>query len=269
MLTLEHVALAKQGSTATVHLRPGQMLGLFGPAASGKSQLLAAIAGREAPPRGLVTAERPVTYVGPRELSRRIKVQQVLRQAETNAATKVLTELRLWDSRAKSVGQLSDSQAAALVLAEAIAMKPMVLAIDSLVDSLDPWTFTGLERLLLERKRTGLTTVIACNRLEIAAMCDAMILLDQKMPIFVGEPIDLLTDRVVSEIIVKAGRVGPVESIVKPFRVKVRQVEGGLELSAEEGQELAARLLAEGYGTVETVFIRSETIAQAILARLP
>jgi ABC-type cobalamin/Fe3+-siderophores transport system ATPase subunit len=258
MLTLEHVALAKQGSTATVHLRPGQMLGLFGPAASGKSQLLAAIAGREAPPRGLVAAERPVTYVGPRELSRRI-----------NAATKVLTELRLWDSRAKSVGQLSDSQAAALVLAEAIAMKPMVLAIDSLVDSLDPWTFTGLEQLLLERKRTGLTTVIACNRLELGAMCDAMILLNQKMPIFVGEPIDLLTDRVVSEIIVKAGRVGPVESIVKPFRVKVRQVEGGLELSAEEGQELAARLLAEGYGTVETVFIRSETIAQAILARLP
>jgi hypothetical protein len=57
-----------------------------------------------------------------------------------------------------------------------------------------------------------------------------------------------------------------VRALVAPFEVSVRDTDDGVVMQASEGQQLAAKLLLEGYGDVKLVVLRSPTLEEALLS---
>ena len=75
-------------------------------------------------------------------------------------------------------------------LARALIMDPEILFVDEPSSGLDPITAAGLDRLILElRKTLGMTAVVVTHELESAfEIADRMVVMDQGKIIAVGSP---------------------------------------------------------------------------------
>jgi ABC-type multidrug transport system ATPase subunit len=268
LLGLEHFAIRPDGPTLTLSIAAGQSLAIVGPAGAGKSRLIQTLAGRERPAQGSVELRGRTVVAGEASHSRRAKVQGLAREfgRTVQEATEALTATRLWDVRHLAVGELSPSQTAAAELLEALLSDAEIALIDGQLDFLDPWTLPGVLDLLRQQRLSGRTVIVGTNRADLVRELDAVIVLRESQVRFAGTIEDLLRSGPPHTLEVATDNQAGVRALVAPFRVSIKPMPDGVRLEAPEGQELAARLLLEGYGDVKYIVLRPPTIEEALRA---
>ena len=269
ILALDHVALRPTGPALTLSVAAGQSLAIVGPAGGGKTRLLRMLAGRDGPGQGAVHLRGRAALVAESPVARRAKVHSLARRsgdASAQRVTEVLTALRLWDVRTKAVGELSTAQAIVCEFVEPLSGDDELIFIDGLLDALDPWTLRSTLDFLRAQMTEGRTFVVATQRPDIIRELDNLIAVSDQQVRFAGTVEDLLRAGPPHTIDVATENAPAVRAIVAPFQVSVKPHPDGMRLEAPEGQEVAARLLLDGYGDVKFVVMRPPTIEEALRA---
>lgn len=269
ILGLEHFSLRPDGPTLTLSVGLGQSVSVVGPAGAGKSHLLRVLAGFEKPAQGSVEIRGQVTLAGQTPLPRRTKVQSLGRRLKgsTQRLTEVLTATRLWDVRQKVVGDLSPSQQAACDLVEALMGDGELVILDGQLDMLDPWALKSvLDMMRHQMTHRERTFAIATHRPDLVKEFDAVIVLRDERVRFAGTVADLIRTGPPHVLDIATENQPAVRALIAPFEVRVQPTEDGLRLEAPEGQEIAAKLLLDGYGDVKYVVVRTPTIEEALRA---
>jgi ABC-type sulfate/molybdate transport systems ATPase subunit len=269
VLVLDNFSLLPQGPTLSLALGPGQWLAVLGPAGSGKEKFVRALAGVERAGQGSVARHGKVFLAGGEALPKRATPKTI---AGDFAPTKKVSEggsalaaTRLVDVRLKLVSSLEPGQQAACELLPALAGTPDLVLIDRQLDRLDPWALHGVYELLIEKQQA---VVVATDRPDIAAVADLVLVLHERRPVFAGSVQNLLDQGPEATLEVETDAQKGVRALVDAFTVQARPTERGIEFTAIDGQQAAARLLAEGYGDVRMVVLRQPTVREALLEAL-
>ena len=272
MFFLDSFSLESDGPTLTIRVKAGNVVAIVGPTRSGKTRFIRGLLGKERPPQGTATLSGTAILVGDPPVGRRTKVQNLGRQGAApdrlSQAMELLLAFRLHDLRKESFSDLSPSEQASAELLEAISSSPTILAIDGQLDRLDPWALRGAMEQLRRITGDGTSLVITTHRPDIAAIADIIVVLNHGRLRFAGSREDLLRQGPPHQLTVQTNDNPGVRALVSPFLVDVEDSNGTLTMRAAEGQELAARLLLEGYGDVNFVVSRPPTIEEALLRLL-
>lgn len=271
ILDIDSLSLRPKGPTLTLHLEPGQSIGVFGPAGSGKSYFVRVLRGIERPARGLVRRSKGAGSEQPAIGRRQTPLDLLKRSTGSPSATQiatVLTSMSLWDQRQTPIPDLSPGQSAACEIAAAICSNSKLIAIDGKLDLLDPWTLPSAMNLIGNRLREGAALVLATNRPEFARRVDTLVVLKDGEIAFAGSYADLERIAGRSEIIVETKHQPGVRAIAAPFEVSMEKTPDGVKLQAKEGQKLAAKLLTEGYGDIKSIVLKSPEPAELLRAVL-
>lgn len=257
-LELSEVALTNRGSPISLTLSRRQTLSVFGPAGSGKSAFLNVCAGRERAEQGSVTRTGKLVLAEPIAAAKKQTPMLLSQDSGGKAgpfAAEALGALKLWEVRKSPLTSLSAGQLRACAMLPALARSADLILIDGVLDGLDIWMLRDATSLLQKRVATGSALVIATHRPEWAARTDALMVLQDRKPVFVGS-LQLLKQRSgKSELQIETTNVEGVRALCEPFSISIRGSDGGLLVQAAEGQDLAARLLIEGYGDVKSVVV--------------
>lgn len=241
---------------------------MVGPAASGKSWLLDVFSEDQKPIRGSAKLEATVIRPNTGNYSRRATPSSVGKAvAKGNEASQlvdVLTNLRLWDFRDTPIHKLSPSQNLLVDLLPCFLSRAEIAIIDGHLDFIDPWILEDLLDLIDQHAQAGRAFLIATARPDIAEVLGSIIVLRSGIPRFAGTCQELIEQVSPAELTVELSDASTVQSMVEPLTVSIKSAPGRLELTSHRGQELAARLLTEGYGNVRSVLIRQPTLAQAL-----
>lgn len=268
IISLENFGLVAQGHTISLVVAPGQSLAIFGPAASGKTRLIQCIGG-EKPAQGAMHVLARPAFANPDGFAKRSKPQSIFRHSlsggKATHAAEALTACGLWEHRKTPIVQLSPSQRAACELLPCLGVDSRLLVIDGQLDRIDPWTLSSVLEILRKRTSLGAAVVAVTNRPELLSQFDLVIVLDAMRPVYAGPVEGLLQRGPKTEIEVQSQSPNGVRALVEPFRVHVEQYEDRVIYHAATGQELAAKLLLEGYGDVEFVVVRESTAEQSLL----
>lgn len=271
LVTFDSVSLEANGPSLTVRLGPGRALGVFGPAASGKSRFLEIVRGTHRPGRGKVVASEPMALAEvPNPLGRTTPASLATKVADrlgANRVAEVLAALRLWDVRRTPLVQLGSGHLDACRLIEPLASPNRLIVIDEALDRLDPWAFHGAIELLAQRLLDGSALILASNRPELCARMDTLVVLNGRNIRFAGTLADLERMFPSNEITVETRDQTGVRAIAAPFEFRMAETDEGVVLTTGEGQKLAAKLLLEGYGDVKSVVLKKPSAAH-LLQRL-
>ena len=176
--------------------------------------------------------------------------------------------MRLGEARYKPIGELSPSQFAAYELLGPLISDANLILIDGQLDVLDPWVLKEVLGVIRILQGQGTTFVAATNRPDLIALFDAVIVLKDKQIRFAGSIEELRRLGPPQTIHVATENQPGVKALIAPFQVTVEQTLNGMKFETPEGQQLAARLLLEGYGDVEFVISRPSTLEEALLILL-
>lgn len=267
LFSLRGFSLTKGGAPRDYSLLNGRSVAIVGPSGSGKTLLLECLQGKSSPRMGSVHLN---ASIGLAKLPSgiRLKPQGIAQRGpgaeSAAAASEALTAAGLWEVRQTLIDKLSPGQRKACELLEPLAGKAQLLVFDGHLDSLDPWALPGTVALIRKRLAGGGGLVVATSRPEIAQECDDIIVLRGSEIRYAGSREELIRREPV-EIIVETSRAEAIEALVSPFVLSARKTETGLLLRAEEGQELAARLLLEGYGSIRAAIVKAPTLVDILL----
>jgi ABC-type multidrug transport system ATPase subunit len=266
-LSLIDCSFASDGPAISLALEAGESLCVLGPAGSGKSKVLAAIAeGR--PAKGLIERPAHIKAALDLDLPRKATPINLARHATRNSSshsTHILTELRLWERRTAPTAALSPSAQAACALLDVLGSSDPSFVIDGLLDLLDPWALAGALGLLQARLSSGAIAVIGTNRPDIASRCTKLLVLKRGGVLFSGTPQQLIQRAGPMTLEVETTAKNSARALVDPLDLSVESSKQGLKLQAVDGQALAARLLTEGYGDVRAVVLRAPSFEEALL----
>jgi putative ABC transport system ATP-binding protein len=179
----------------SVRARPGQVTGLVGPSGSGKSSLLAVLAGLEQPDAG--TVDRPGTIADIGLVLQAYGLASLLTAAE-NVEMPLQTAragaLRPSEVRARAAAalamvdltavadhlteELSGGQQQRVAIARALVTRPLILFADEFTSELDHVSREHAIDLVFGLAQTGSTVVIATHDPAIVARCDRVVHLD-------------------------------------------------------------------------------------------
>lgn len=196
----------------------GEIFGLLGPNAAGKTTALRMLAGligvssghahisgldvtdpakarevrrlvgvlpEEAGLYGDLSAARTLDFFG--------RLYQMSRSARTDRAEMLLTRLGLWERRDDAASSLSKGLKQRLALARALVHDPQVVLLDEPTANLDPEAAAVVRDVLLDLKAQGRTVVVNTHRLEEAErVCDRVGILRTRL-LRVGTPHELRT----------------------------------------------------------------------------
>ncbi len=264
LLTLDGLALRSDGPTLTLSVRAGEAVAIMGPTQSGKTTLLRACTGREKPVRGRANATGEVAFAGERIAGRRPRVASVAKATGHPKANDTLVALGLAGVLNETVADLSPGHRAALeTLVVALSGEP-ILALDGTFDRLDPWAHHAAWSLLETARHRGAALILTTDRPETAAACDTIVVLRDRQVRFAGTSDALRRLGPPHELTVTTERQIGVRALVSPFEVSIEETPDGLRIEAKEGQELAARLLREGYGDVKYLVSRAPTVDEGL-----
>jgi iron complex transport system ATP-binding protein len=222
------------GSTPVLHgvsiaaARPGEVLGIVGPNAAGKSTLLKCIAGLQKSQgqvwfeqQEVVTSDhwrklrRQVTYL-PQEyastaaitvfeailVARQQSASWIVGDDDIAAVATIVDDLRLEPVSLRYLSELSGGQRQMVAVAQSLAREPRVLLLDEPTSSLD--LQRQLELLQLVRTLAAereMTVLIALHDLNLAArFVDRLVILHQGKTVADGTPHDVLTESMLLEV---------------------------------------------------------------------
>lgn len=177
-----------------------------------------------------------------------------LREAEILHAT------GLWESKQVPWQKLSERDQRWMPLIPLLVAREGAIVFDR-VDELDLWQIETLFRILEDSESS---THFITGRPEIARKCDSVAFI---LPSGNSEPIawpELERMAGPEELWIDADDASNVRALVQPFAVEIREVEGGWYVRADDGQELAARLLTHGYGQVRSLLVRKKNDADLL-----
>ncbi|MDZ5696045.1 ABC transporter ATP-binding protein [Chelativorans sp. M5D2P16] len=210
----------------SLEVEPGEFLGLVGPNGSGKTSLLAMLAGLRPPTSGKVMLEgTPLARISRRDLARRIALVEqqaetgerlTARQAVELGRTPHLSALSPWSRRdgaivdetmaavgmsafsTRSWQTLSGGERQRLHIARALAQEPRILILDEPTNHLDIEHQIGLLDLV---RAQDLTVIAALHDLNHAAMfCDRVAVMQAGSLVALGRPAEILTSRRLAEV---------------------------------------------------------------------
>ena len=119
--------------------------------------------------------------------------------------------------------------------------------------------------MLRMRMSEGAAVIVATNRLDILMEFDWVVLLKDCQIRHSGKVADL-AKHAKETVFVETENQAAVKAIGRPFEISAEEIDGGLLLKTASGQELAARLLLEGYGDVKTVLLTPRRPADVLKA---
>jgi ABC-type multidrug transport system ATPase subunit len=269
VLLLDKFALSQEGELLSLELHGGDVYAVVGKAGSGKSLFLDTIMGEEKPACGDVVVEGTVVAA---EFSSGKSRQTPFGVAKASASkgnqrriADVLAALGLWDARNVALGKLTSGMVVACDLLPVLLTDADLVLIDGQLDMLDPWALDGAfeEMFRLAEEKTAF--LIATNRPELAERLGNIIVLVEGQMKYAGTVENLVRSVEPSEIIVEADDLSTVRTMVEPFVTSVRVSGRRLVMQAPDGQEVAARLLTNGYGLVRSVVVKEPSLEEALI----
>ena len=214
----------------SVEVDPGEILGVIGPNASGKTTLVRLASGLLTPAAGGVFLEgMPLAALGRAAVAMRVAVvpQDVPRgfpytveelvlmgrfphspgrffesREDHEAARDAMVETGVDALRAEPMERLSGGERQRVLLARALAQRPRLLVLDEPTAHLDLRHQVACVSLLRRLNRAaGLTAVLVTHDLGLAAeVCDRLLLLDAGRPVSVGAPEAVLDAAVLESV---------------------------------------------------------------------
>jgi len=268
ILRLRSVGLAAHGPVLTLSLARGQSVAIVGPASSGKSRLLKYMSGQEAPPTGQVDLSSRAAWAS-HVKDKKQTPQQLARSGgqhsgQASRASDALNATRLWDHRQRAVSELSPGQQHACETLSALSCDEGLICMDCHLDHLDPWTLRSVMDLLRNRMAAGCSVAVVTSRPDVVEQCDLVVVVSNGEVRHAGRVQDL-HKRSQHEIEISSERQPGVRALVAPFTIHAEHHNGKTTLQAKDGQQLAAKLLVEGYGDVKYVVHRQPTIEECLL----
>jgi ABC-type multidrug transport system ATPase subunit len=219
VLTLQHITLRVGGASApqtllrnvSAHIPQGQLVGIVGPAGSGKSTLVKVIAGLYEPDSGTVhwegrnlaeedLAPSDIGYVPQfsiafdhltiRESMRdalRLRVRGLSGEACRLRAESILAEVGILPIADRRVRVLSGGEKRRLGLALELVSYPSLLIADEVTSGLDPKSEEEIMRLMhrLTRQRDRVVLAVTHNLRHIA-LCDSVLVMHQGSLVYHG-----------------------------------------------------------------------------------
>ena len=133
------------------------------PAKAREVRRLVGVLPEEAGLYGDLSAARTLDFFG--------RLYQMSRSARTDRAEMLLTRLGLWERRDDAASSLSKGLKQRLALARALVHDPQVVLLDEPTANLDPEAAAVVRDVLLDLKAQGRTVVVNTHRLEEADEC--------------------------------------------------------------------------------------------------
>jgi len=269
VLLLDKFALAHEGELLNLELHGGDVFAIVGRAGSGKTLLLDTILGEEKPVVGEVVLQGTVVSA---QYSTGKSRQTPFGVAKASASkdnqrriADVLAALGLWDARNVALHKLTTGMVVACDLLPVLLSDADLVLIDGHFDLLDPWALDGAfeEMFRLAEEKTAF--LVATNRPELAERLGNIIVLAEGQVRYAGTVDKLVRSVEPTEIVVETDDLSAVKTMVEPFVTAVRVSGRRLVLQAEDGQEVAARLLTNGYGLVISVVVKEPSLEEALI----
>jgi iron complex transport system ATP-binding protein len=232
-LAAESIALRLGGRAVldgvSIAAAPGELVGLIGPNAAGKTTLVRVLAGLIAPDAGAVTLDgRPLAAIPRAERARAVAYLEqdavchwplAVRRlvalgrlpwlgpfqragpADEAAITQAMADAEIAPLADRPVTTLSGGERARAFLARALAGAPRVLLADEPVASLDPYHQMKVMELLRAQAARGGAVVAVLHDLTLAArFCDRLVLLDGGRVAAEGAPTQVLTAQTLARV---------------------------------------------------------------------
>lgn len=269
ILTLDKFALSNEGEVLNLELNPGDVYAVVGRSGSGKSTFLDTLLGDDKPASGTITVHGTIIAAEYSTGKARQTPFGVAKASATQANQRriadALAALGLWDARNQHLSKLTPGMIVACDLLPVLLSDDDLVLIDGHLDHIDPWALDGVFEEMFHLAEEGTAFVVATNRPELAERLGNIIVLQEGQTKFAGTVDELVRSVEPTEIIVEADDLSTVTSMVEPFVTATRISGRRLVLSAEDGQEVAARLLTQGYGVVQSVVVKEPSLEEALV----
>lgn len=180
MIDLDNAAVAGRLAPVSLHLAPGERLGLIGPSGAGKTTLLSLITGRIRPTSGSVRIadnvrlgyipQDPGASLLPRATAAAAIIEPVrIRRGDITAATArvpaLLRSVLMPDTMAtRPVEHLSGGQRQRVAVCRAHIDNPQLIVADEALSALDEDTSQLVEQLLVD---SGATVICVAHDMEV------------------------------------------------------------------------------------------------------
>jgi ABC-type multidrug transport system ATPase subunit len=270
LIVADDLRLKPGGRSLSLSLLPGEAYAVVGPASGGASQIFEVLTGMARPATGRVQISGRGVRCGGLKTTRRstpLSLAKALAgKSDGSRVAEALSALQLWEVRKTPWVQLAPESQDACELLSVLVPECDWAAIDRTLDCLDPWALDSTWDLLSRRLKEGMGLIVLTNRLDIAGSLGRLIVVSNLSPVFAGTCEEARERHGPSELLVETKDSSTIKSMVEPMAVSVKVVRGGLIVSAGKGQETAAKLLTEGYGSVRSVVLKEPTLEEAVLS---
>lgn len=269
VLMLDKFALASEGELLNLELHGGDVYAVVGRAGSGKTLFFDTIIGDEKPACGEIVMQGTVTsaqYSSGKSRQTPFSVAKASASKDNQRRiADVLAALGLWDARNVALHKLTTGMVVACDLLPVLLSDADLVLIDGHFDLLDPWALDGAfeEMFRLAEEKTAF--LVATNRPELAERLGNIIVLSEGQVKYAGAVDKLVRSVEPTEIVVEADDLSTIKTMVEPFVTGLRISGRRMVLQAEDGQEVAARLLTNGYGVVRSVVVKEPSLEEALI----
>ncbi len=266
---LDKFALASEGELLNLELHGGDVYAVVGRAGSGKTLFFDTIIGDEKPACGEIVMQGTVTsaqYSSGKSRQTPFSVAKASASKDNQRRiADVLAALGLWDARNVALHKLTTGMVVACDLLPVLLSDADLVLIDGHFDLLDPWALDGAfeEMFRLAEEKTAF--LVATNRPELAERLGNIIVLSEGQVKYAGAVDKLVRSVEPTEIVVEADDLSTIKTMVEPFVTGLRISGRRMVLQAEDGQEVAARLLTNGYGVVRSVVVKEPSLEEALI----
>jgi glutamine transport system ATP-binding protein len=209
-----------------LHVKPGEVVVVFGRSGSGKSTMLRCINFLEEPTGGTIEVDGIKIDVGPNLRARREAITQIRmragmvfqefnlfphlsvieniiegpmtvkdedRGAAETRGLELLDKVGLADKRDEYPIRLSGGQKQRVAIARALAMEPRVMLFDEPTSALDPELIGGVLNVMRDLARDGMTMIVVTHEMGFAReVANRMVFMHEGELIEEGRPADLI-----------------------------------------------------------------------------